>query len=451
MNMAARPGLLTPLADWAASDLAARPLIRNREALRQVVLDWLAALAAGWRLPEARLLARAARADGRSGQAFFLGALSHLAEVDDGHRRAMLHAGVVTLSPLWTVAAAGPVLTLGRFAAAISAGYEAAVRVGAALGKSHYRRYHATGTAGSFGAAAAAGVALGLRTQALTAAMAHAAAQANGPWQFLDDGADAAKATHAGYAARNGILGAALAEAGIAAPPRILEGRRGLAALWSDDFEPAPLTAPFTTETSAVLGRTVKTWPVCGQMHHVLDAVVRLRAEGLEAQDIAALRIESFAALIDVAGGSAPKTLAQARFSTPFCVAHLIVRGRLGFADLDTAEALADPAIRLLMDRIVVSEDPAMTALYPETRQCRLTVAGYAGKERVLETTGRRGDPEQPLTATQFDDRFRQLAGHMPQLWQSGVARIAAILTQGRVEDELPCALMQTMIDVPSA
>jgi 2-methylcitrate dehydratase PrpD len=48
------------------------------------------------------------------------------------------------------------------FLLAVALGYEAALRVGEAVNPTHYRFWHPTGTAATFGAAAAAGSLLGL-------------------------------------------------------------------------------------------------------------------------------------------------------------------------------------------------------------------------------------------------------------------------------------------------
>lgn len=50
-------------------------------------------------------------------------------------------------------------------------GYEVSTRIGAAMGRAHYRHWHNTGTVGTFGAAAAAGVLLGLDEKGMVHAL----------------------------------------------------------------------------------------------------------------------------------------------------------------------------------------------------------------------------------------------------------------------------------------
>jgi 2-methylcitrate dehydratase PrpD len=84
------------------------------------------------------------------------GAASHFVEQDDLHNSSVLHPGTVVFPAV--LAAAQAVGASGKdLIAASVAGYECGVRVGEFLGRSHYRIFHTTGTAGKL--AAAAGVA----------------------------------------------------------------------------------------------------------------------------------------------------------------------------------------------------------------------------------------------------------------------------------------------------
>src|SRR5690606_31286266 len=91
-------------------------------------------------------------------------------------------------------------------------GFEVASRVSLAIYPWHYDRgWHITGTAGAFGAAAAAGRLLGLDEQRLTWALGVAAAEAAGLRGMFGS---MCKNLHSGRAAENGLLAAFLAGEG---------------------------------------------------------------------------------------------------------------------------------------------------------------------------------------------------------------------------------------------
>jgi len=127
------------------------------------------------------------------------GASSHFAEQDDVHNGSVFHpATVVFPAALATAQAVG---ASGReMLAAAVVGYEVGIRVGEFLGRSHYKVFHTTGTAGTVAAAAAAARVLRLSPEITLHAIGSAGTQAAGLWEFLRDGADS-KQLHAGGAA----------------------------------------------------------------------------------------------------------------------------------------------------------------------------------------------------------------------------------------------------------
>lgn len=428
---------LAPLADWAAGGgaetAAGTGALRARAAL--AVLDWFCAYYAGFAHPAAPRYCAVAAQDADPGgglapsaEGWLAGALSHLEEIDDGHRLAMLHPGVVTLPAVLALGRRRR-LRVGQVLAAIVAGYELSVRVGAALGPAHYKAHHSTATAGSFGAAAAAGVCLGLAPERMLWALAHAGTQAAGLWQFLDDGASEAKAAHVGQAVRNGLSAGWMAHHGLCGAARILEGRRGLAAALGLSIDRQHLAIPQNPGDSALATATIKAWPVCGQIHHVLDAVLSLIAKepgGFAPARIAAVEIRSYAATRDVAGITAPRDLGELRFSTVWCTAMLLRDGSLGFDALHPG-LIEDSALTDLAARVTLVADPELTADFPARRRCAIQITLSDGSTRACTWEGRRGDPEHPLSMAEIETRFEGVASHMPTARRAGVR---ALVTQ---------------------
>ena len=136
-------------------------------------------------------------------------AASHFAEQDDVHNGSVFHPAAVVFPPALAMAQ-----SLGRagrdLLVAAVAGYEVGIRVGEFLGRSHYRIFHTTGTAGTLAAAAATGRLLGLSPEQMLHAFGSAGTQAAGLWEFLRDGADS-KQLHTAHAAGAGLTAACLA------------------------------------------------------------------------------------------------------------------------------------------------------------------------------------------------------------------------------------------------
>src|SRR5574337_504631 len=167
-------------------------------------------------------------------------AASHFAEQDDVHNGSVFHPVAVVFPPALAVAqqigASGAELM-----AACVAGYEVGIRVGEFLGRSHYKVFHTTATAGTLAAAAAVGRLLGLTPAQMQHAFGSAGTQSAGLWEFLRSAADS-KQLHTAHAAAAGLMAAYLAQDGFTGAQDILCGAQGMAAGMSTDANPAKLT-----------------------------------------------------------------------------------------------------------------------------------------------------------------------------------------------------------------
>jgi 2-methylcitrate dehydratase PrpD len=337
-------------------------------------------------------------------------AISHLVEVDDGHRMAMMHPGV-TVFPIVIALAEKYQIPSADLRAAVVAGYEVGLRVGALLGKEHYSTCHTTATAGSFGAAAAAARLLKLTKQQTLHAFGHAGTQAAGLWQILDDNAETAKALHPGLATRNGLTAVALAKNNIPAAQRIIEGRRGMLSAWHLQGDKAILTEE-PSDCYQIETTTIKGWPVCGQMHSSLDGLRDLLADIKERDRVKHIHVICPQAQLDIANIAMPKSFEEAKFSSRFCLAFLLHEGELDFVNF-TPEALQNDAVWDLMQRIELREDPQFTDRFPKERPAKVEVHLLNGKVLTQERSYRRGDPEDPWDWSALQARFTSLT---PQL-----------------------------------
>ena len=339
--------------------------------------------------------------------AFANACLGHIEEVDDGHRMSIMHIGTVVLPVVFAYAeklgASGK-----RMIEAAVCGYDLAIRTGECLGKDHYTRWHTTATAGTFGAAAAAAKMLGLDQERAIHALGHAGTQAAGLWQFLLDGAVAAKPFHPGKAAFNGILAAELALRGVEGARRIFEGEKGYCRSTSSDFRPESLTE--------ALGRVFKVdetnfkgYPTCGQTHSMIDALKKIMAaRTIVPEEIERIEARVYRKAVEIAGIESPASLEEAKFSNSFCMAALLVKGDITFANL-SGNDLLDPSIVTLMQKIRLVVDPELEKLFPACRPCEISVVLKDGSELRAENRFRKGDPENPMDRGAIAEKFEAL------------------------------------------
>ena len=337
--------------------------------------------------------------------------LAHGLDFDDTREDAIVHTGSVAVTTSLAVGEATG--ASGRATLeAIVAGVEVMCRVGLAVpGKFHARHYHPTALTGTFGAAAAAGKLYGLTEDELVRAFGICGSQASGIIEYLADGSWT-KRLHAGWAAHAGVVAALLAHAGFTGPETVFEGEHGFYRAFAGGLDEARLDELLGTLGVAweLEQLTFKPYP-CGSIAQpYMDCAARLRAgPGVSAGRIAAIRCRTAAGPVPrlwepLAAKHTPPNGYAAKFSLPYLLAAIFVKGRAGLAEF-ADEAVRDAEV-LRVARLVTYELDA-TIDYP--RQ-------FVGDVEVTLTDGRvvrekqdrpRGGPDAPLTRAEIEAKFR--------------------------------------------
>jgi 2-methylcitrate dehydratase PrpD len=342
------------------------------------------------------------------------GILIHGLDFDDTHTGGVIHATSSLLPTVLAVGARGR--ASGRdLLAAYVLGVEAAARLGAvAKGAFHQVGFHPTGLIGAFACALAAGRLMGLSEKQLVMAQGIALSAGAGSLEFLEDGAWN-KRFHPGWAATSGITAAALAQQGFVGARRAYEGRFGLyASHLQNHFDPADLALATAGlgETWELLQVAVKPYPACHFVHACIDAALALREQRLDPAQIERVRALVPAEVVKtvcepVVNKRRPANSYDAQFSIPYVIAAALRRGRFTLDELED-EALGDPAILALADRVDYEIDPDSS--FPRH---------YCGEVVVTTRTSRtlrhreqinRGNGERPLGETAIVEKFRSNA-----------------------------------------
>jgi 2-methylcitrate dehydratase PrpD len=298
-----------------------------RALVRQCVLDYLGVAIAGADEPLSRMLREEMTEAGGAGQASLVGqqarlpvlsaalvngAAAHALDYDDVNVAMPGHPSVAILPGLLAVAELKK--ASGRdLIAAFVAGYETACRIGAALLPGHYDLgFHATGTVGSFGAAAACARLLRLPTTATAAALGIAGTQAAG---LKSQFGTMCKPFHAGKAAYNGLLAARLAARGFTSRGDLVECEQGFAATHGPDFAPeAALAAP--ANGFYILANLFKYHAACYFTHAPIECALELRrVHGLVPEAIAGITLRIDASTDRVCNIKDPIDGLQSKFS----------------------------------------------------------------------------------------------------------------------------------------
>jgi 2-methylcitrate dehydratase PrpD len=411
------------LADFAAT---LKPADIPEEVMRRgedLLVDWFGSAVAGKGATPVEILTRFVEQMGpssgpseilvhRSSSSPYLTAMSnaaasHVVEQDDLHNSSVFHPATVVFSPALACAQA-----LGRsgieFMTAAIVGYEVGIRVGEFLGRSHYKTFHTTGTAGSLASAAAVGHLLKLSPEQMLHAFGSAGTQSAGLWEFLRDAADS-KQLHTAHAAGTGLMSAYLAQAGFTGAQHILEGKQGLAAGMSSDADPNCLVDRLGTRWASA-ETSFKYHASCRHTHPAADALLHtMQSNRIQAHDIDRIVTHVHQGAIDVLGPvTHPTTVHQSKFSMGTVLAII---AHYQFADLqEFADHFSDPEICALRDRVTMELDPEIDAAYPKRWIGKVTVILKDGRQLHGRVDEPKGDPGNTLSRTEITDKALRLA-----------------------------------------
>ena len=430
-------------------DLPQSVVLRTEE----LFLDWFGSALAGRRARPVQIMERFAErmapsygpaelltSRGRTSPFFAAlvnGASSHFVEQDDLHNSSVLHPGTVVFPAV--LAAAQDTNATGRdLIVAAVAGYECGVRVGEFLGRSHYRIFHTTGTAGKLAAAAGVARLLALDPDRMQHALGSAGTMAAGLWEFLRDAADS-KQLHTAKAAADGLMAAYIARDGYTGAKEIFEGKQGMAAGMSTDADARWLTDGLGTRW-ALAETSFKFHASCRHTHPAADALLTLmRQHKLAAEDVEAVTAHVHQGAIDVLGPvTDPRTIHQSKFSMGFVLALIASHGRAGLPDF-TEEALREPRLRAFHDKVTMVLDPEIDGAYPRRWMGRVTVRTKDGRTLEQRIASPKGDPDNTLTRAELEDKAARLAaygaGATAQEMKNIIARIWHLHDEMSVRD----------------
>jgi 2-methylcitrate dehydratase PrpD len=331
------------------------------------------------------------------------GAIGHALDYDDVNLAMPGHPSVAILPGL--LALAEQRRSSGReVIAAFVAGYETACRIGSALRPGHYDRgFHATGTVGCLGAAAACARLLGLDAEATERALGIAGTQAAG---LKSQFGTMCKPFHAGKASQNGLLAARLAARGFSSRPDLVECEQGFALTHGPDFHPeAALADP--PNGFHIFANLFKYHAACYLTHGPIECARRLREQhGVKPEQVARLTLSLDRSCDRVCNIPAPSDGLEAKFSLRQTVAMALCGVDTGSLGAYSAATATDPGLVRLREKLVLD-------FHDNWPQAAAELEVTLADGRVLRASHDAGVPSADITAQaeRLALKFDALAG----------------------------------------
>ena len=329
----------------------------------------------------------------------------HAIDMDDGHRFANGHPGVVTI-PAAVALAERETLTGRELSEAVVIGYDIFIRLGTVVNPELlHRGFHTTAVIGSFCSPAAASKLLGLNVPQTENALALAGLQSAGLLEALSIG-EAGKSFQVGKAVQSGTLAGLLAQQGADGPNNIFEGEKGFFRAFSG--KPCDIDAVCRNLGTdfQITNVYFKRHAACRHVHSALDAIEAIVAKyNLGAEQIASIDIETYSIAKNLTGHlvTTGSELA-AKFSMPIAIALFLVFGKTD-SSVFKNQYISDSLVQSLAKKVTVNANPELDASYPNKRTARVSVK-TENQVYQQEVACPKGEPENPLTDEAFMDKY---------------------------------------------
>jgi aconitate decarboxylase len=327
------------------------------------------------------------------------------------------HNGSVTLSSALAIAQHTGRLSGKDLINAVVVGIETAARIGNCVGRVPHEGlgFHNPGLLGSFASVASAGRSHALGADDMVHALGHAGQQA-ASLMFTHHGG-MGKRLLAGQAARAGTFGTLLAANGFTNADNVFEAEYGgFCAAHTGNRRPPlyDLTAINRDWGSHYFTPSVrfKMWATRVPNHASLEGIRALRRQrNFQADEVKELRIRLGKGYIqNVAWAYTPTTITSAQLNLYFVAAVMLLENDV-FIDQFTEQAIADPKVLAMIERISVTHDASLDGKqYDHGNPVEVTL----NDGTVLSGWGMvRGGPENPTTRADVVEKFGKLTSRV--------------------------------------
>ncbi|MEK9691414.1 MAG: MmgE/PrpD family protein [Rhodospirillaceae bacterium] len=324
-------------------------------------------------------------------------------------RNGGIHAGAVVIPAALAVGEALGA-TGAELSAAMHCGLEVACKLNHGINARHYQSgYHATSSLGIFGATAAAARLLKLDEAGVVNALAIATAKAGG---IRGNFGTMTEQIHCGTAAESGVAAAEMARSGITGAPAIFERKNGWFGATAGGFIPEAICGKLGKPWAIVdPGTSIKPWPNGALTHPAMELMLKLMSENeIKPDKIQEISVQTNQRVRETLVHDNPNNASEARFSMPFALAALVLKGQAGLSTFSD-QMVTNPAIKALMRKINFSSYSQIESDYSNVTSL-IKLRMNDGQVINGRADFARGSKNAPMNWEEIEKKFRECADH---------------------------------------
>jgi 2-methylcitrate dehydratase len=213
-------------------------------------------------------------------------------------------------------------------------------------------------------------------------------------------------------ATQSGVLAALLAEKGYTGPEHVIDGKEGIVHCLGPEWKLEILTDRLG-ENWRITQCGMKAFPTEALTHTPISAVLQLvKDNNLQPQQIARVHIRTTARGADILSDPSkyePHTKETADHSLPYVIAAAIAERQVTPLQF-TPGKINDPLIREQLKKVVVVADEEIEKVFPALQRVIVSIRTIDGSEFMTQLDYPKGDPRNPLSDQEVEEKFEALA-----------------------------------------
>jgi len=211
---------------------------------------------------------------------------------------------------------------------------------------------------------------------------------------------------------QSGVLAALLAEKGYTGPGHLIEGKEGLLHCMGPEWKLNILTDGLG-DSWRILQCGMKGFPTEALTHAPISATLDLvKGNDLKPEQIVKVQIHTLTRAADILSDPSkydPRTRETADHSLPYVIAAAIVDRQVTPMSF-TLEKIMDTRLRAQLKKVELVGDPEVDKAFPALQRTIVKITTTDGEVLTRELDYPKGDPRNPLTDTEIEEKFSALA-----------------------------------------
>jgi 2-methylcitrate dehydratase len=212
-------------------------------------------------------------------------------------------------------------------------------------------------------------------------------------------------------AVQAGVFAALMAKEGYTGTEEIFEGKEGLMEVYGPEWDVSKLVEGLG-DAFKIMECSLKAFPTEALTHtHITAALKAVIENDIQAEQVEEVRVTTIARACDILFDShkyEPTGRETADHSLPYCIARAILDRKITTETFDD-EKIFDPRMKELIHKIKGEASEEFEALFPEKQPSRVTIRTTDGREHSVYLEYPKGDPREPMTEEDLDDKFAAL------------------------------------------